>query len=71
MKKRVFAILMTFVMVFSMLPTTVLAVQGEGTTIDLSEGSYTIETAGTYTVSAYTGANTLTVMQMPLSRWRV
>lgn len=61
MKKRVFAILMTFVMVFSMLPTTVLAVQGEGTTIDLSEGSYTIETAGTYTVSAYTGANTLTV----------
>lgn len=46
MKKRVFAILMTFAMVFSMLPATALAVEGEGTTINLSEGSYTIETAG-------------------------
>jgi len=61
MKKRVFAILMTFAMVFSMLPATALAVEGEGTTINLSEGSYTIETAGAYAVLAYTGANTLTV----------
>lgn len=63
MKKKVLSMLVVFAMVFSMLPATALAVEGEGTTIKLSEGSYTIETAGEYAVSAYTGANTLTVKE--------
>lgn len=61
MKKKVLSMLITFAMLFSMLPATALAVEGEGTTINLSEGSYTIETAGKYAVLAYNGANTLTV----------
>lgn len=61
MKKKVLSMLVVFAMVFSMLPATALAVEGEGTTINLSEGSYTIETAGEYAVLAYNGANTLTV----------
>lgn len=61
MKKKVLSMLITFAMLFSMLPATALAVEGEGTIINLSGGSCTIETAGEYAVSAYNGANTLTV----------
>lgn len=61
MKKKVLSMLVVFAMVFSMLPATALAVEGEGTTINLSKSSYTIETPGEYAVSAYDGANTLTV----------
>lgn len=61
MKKKVLSMLITFAMLFSMLPATALAVEGEGTIINLSGGSCTIETAGEYAVSAYDGANTLTV----------
>ena len=61
MKKKVLSMLITFAMLFSMLPATALAVEGEGTTINLSGGSCTIEADGEYAVSAYNGANTLTV----------
>ena len=61
MKKKVLSMLITFAMLFSMLPATALAVEGEGTTINLSEGSYTIKTAGEYAVLADNGENTLTV----------
>lgn len=96
MKKKVLSLLVSFAMLFSMLPTTALAVesddaagsddvasnsyyefedvldpsgvpmllatgQEETVTIDLNEGSYTIETEGNYVVSKYTGSNTLTI----------
>lgn len=61
MKKKVLSMLITFAMLFSMLPATALAVEGEVETIDLSKGPCTIEDAGKYAVLAYTGANTLTV----------
>lgn len=61
MKKKVLSMLITFAMLFSMLPATALAVEGEGTIINLSGGSCTIGAAGEYAVSAYNGANTLTV----------
>ena len=48
MKKRVFAILMTFVWFFHASDYSACC-PGEGTTIDLSEGSYTIEHLASYT----------------------
>lgn len=61
MKKKVLSMLVVFAMVFSMLPATALAVEGEVETINLNEGPCTIEGTGKYAVSKYTGANTLTV----------
>ena len=61
MKKKVLSMLVVFAMVFSMLPATALAVEGEVETINLNEGLCTIEGTGKYAVSKYTGANTLTV----------
>ena len=50
MKKKVLSLLVTFAMVFSMFPATALAAEDDGTTIDLSQDSYTIESDGVYTV---------------------